>query len=119
VPRELPAGAQKGLLRDRRTHAQQLHRETREWSSNVATPQSPLYLVIILRGVPAVLSTNPFRQYALISIVGFMLAACSSQKEPAQKMIGDIEAAVNAASTDAAKFAPDHVVKFMLRISSE
>jgi hypothetical protein len=56
------------------------------------------------------LSTNPFRQCALISIVGIMLAACSSQKEPAQKIIGDIEATVNAASTEAAKYAPDQLV---------
>jgi hypothetical protein len=56
------------------------------------------------------LSTNPFRQYALISIVGIMLAACSSQKDPAQKMINDIEAAVNAAAADAAKYVPDQMV---------
>jgi hypothetical protein len=56
------------------------------------------------------LSTNPFRQYALISIVGIMLAACSSQKEPAQKMISDIEATVNASATDAAKYVPEQLV---------
>ena len=49
------------------------------------------------------------RHYAWLSVVCLMLAACSSQKEPAQKLIGDIEATVTAASGDAAKYVPDQL----------
>ncbi|HTV98165.1 MAG TPA: hypothetical protein VME42_19390 [Steroidobacteraceae bacterium] len=38
-----------------------------------------------------------------------MLAACTSQREPAQKMMNDIATAVGAASDDAAKYAPDQL----------
>jgi hypothetical protein len=55
------------------------------------------------------MSMNPFRRYALISLVGMLLVACSGQKEPAQKMISDIEAAIKAASPDAVTYVPDQV----------
>ncbi len=54
-------------------------------------------------------STDWFKRYALPAMAGILLAACSSQKEPAQKMLGDIEASINAASGDAAKYAPDQL----------
>jgi hypothetical protein len=55
------------------------------------------------------MSMNPFRRYALISLVGMLLVACSGQKEPAQKMISDIEASINAASPDALTYVPDQL----------
>jgi hypothetical protein len=49
------------------------------------------------------------REAALISLAALMIAACASQREPAQKMINDIEAAVTMASSDAAKYVPDQL----------
>jgi uncharacterized lipoprotein len=49
------------------------------------------------------------RSHAAVLAAVLLLAACSTQKEPAQKMISDIESSVNAASADAAQFVPDQL----------
>ena len=40
------------------------------------------------------------------SFAMLLLAACTSQREPAQKMMSDIETAVGAAAVDAEKYVP-------------
>jgi hypothetical protein len=49
------------------------------------------------------------KKHTLISLAALVIAACANEREPAQKMINDIQATLHAASADAAKYAPDQL----------
>lgn len=50
-----------------------------------------------------------FRGYACLLGATLLFAACSMQREPAQKTLSDIEALVNSSSAEAAQYAPDQL----------
>lgn len=51
-----------------------------------------------------------------ILVVLLLLAGCTSQKEPAQIALGNVEAVIAAASTDAATYAPDRLMDVQSRL---
>ncbi len=61
-------------------------------------------------------SMRRFREPALLCLAVMMLAACAGQREPAQKLLGDIDAAVNAASSEAAKYVPERLIDVQTKL---
>ena len=49
-------------------------------------------------------------------IAVLMMAGCTSQKEPAQIALGNIEAIIVASSGDAAKYAPDQLMNVQSKL---
>jgi len=57
-------------------------------------------------------------RYAVISMAALILAACAGQKEPAQKLISDVESVVTAASSEAAKYIPDQLAVVQAKLDA-
>jgi hypothetical protein len=49
------------------------------------------------------------KKHTLISLAALVIVACANDREPAQKMMSDIQAAIHGGSGDAAKYAPDQL----------
>jgi len=62
--------------------------------------------------------TQPVQHFALLCAAAVLLAACSGQKEPAQKLVGDVEATVIAASPEASKYVPDQLADVQSKLGS-
>jgi hypothetical protein len=60
---------------------------------------------------------SPKHRHAWIAVAALLLTACASQIEPAQRSISDIEAALDAAQSDAAKYVPDQLTDVRRELS--
>ena len=62
--------------------------------------------------------SNRIGQFSFVSLVAIILAACAGQKEPAEKLIADIQATVTAASAEAAKYIPDRLMDVQTQLGA-
>lgn len=62
--------------------------------------------------------SNRIGRFSLACLAAIILAACAGQKEPAEKLIGDIQASVTAASTEAAKYIPDQLMNVQQQLDA-
>lgn len=62
--------------------------------------------------------SNRIGRFSLALLAAIILAACAGQKEPAEKLIGDIQASVTAASTEAAKYIPDQLMNVQQQLDA-
>ncbi len=60
-------------------------------------------------------AARPVR-FAFLCVV-LVMAACAGQKQPAQKLLADIDATMIAASAEAAKYVPDQLQDVQIRLS--
>ncbi len=58
-----------------------------------------------------------FAQYAAVVLSAVILAACTGQKVPAERLIAEIQSTVTAASAEAAKYIPDQLVDVQTKLS--
>jgi hypothetical protein len=64
------------------------------------------------------LRSNRLGRLSFVSLVVIILAACAGQKEPAEKLILEIQATVTAASTEAAKYIPDQLAAVQTQLNA-
>ncbi len=62
--------------------------------------------------------SNRIGQLSFVTLVAIILAACAAQKEPAEKLIADIQATVTAASAEAAKYVPDQLMAVQTQLDA-
>lgn len=62
--------------------------------------------------------SNRIGRLGFLSLVAIILAACAGQKEPAEKLIGEIHASVAAASPEAAKYIPEQLMAVLTQLSA-
>ena len=62
--------------------------------------------------------SNRIVRFSFVSLVAMVLAACAGQKEPAEKLIADIQSTVTAASAEAAKYIPDQLMNVQTQLDA-
>ncbi len=55
-------------------------------------------------------------RYAAVTVAAMILAACAGQKEPAQRLIGDVDTTLTAASDEASKYVPDQLADVQTKL---
>ena len=62
--------------------------------------------------------SNRLGRFSFVALAAIILAACAGQKEPAEKLIGEIQATVAAAAPEAAKYIPDQLAGVQTQLSA-